>query len=125
MGDAGYHKDPNTGEGISDAFRDAELLAEAIDDGFSGRRALDEALADYERRRNEAALPIYEFTCQLATLQPPPPEMQQLFGALQGNQEETDRFFGLIAGTTPIPSFLAPANVQRILAAAGPAAAAA
>jgi flavin-dependent dehydrogenase len=35
VGDAGYHKDPITAQGISDAFRDAELLAEAIDDGFA------------------------------------------------------------------------------------------
>ena len=31
VGDAAYHRDPITGHGISDAFRDAELLAAAID----------------------------------------------------------------------------------------------
>jgi len=36
VGDAGYHKDPVTGRGISDSFRDAEWLAEAIYDGLSG-----------------------------------------------------------------------------------------
>ena len=39
VGDAGYHKDPNTAQGITDAFRDAELLAEAIDAGLAGRQA--------------------------------------------------------------------------------------
>src|SRR5207342_1418891 len=43
VGDAGYHKDPITGLGISDAFRDAALLAEAIDAGFAGRMPLDAA----------------------------------------------------------------------------------
>jgi flavin-dependent dehydrogenase len=118
VGDAGYHKDPITAEGITDAFRDAELLAEAIDAGFSGRRPLGEALADYEQRRNEAALPIYDFTCQFATLQPPAPDMQQLFEALRANQEEANRFFGTLAGTTPIPAFFSPENTQRIIAAA-------
>jgi hypothetical protein len=42
--------------------------------------------------------------------------MQQLLAALHGNQPETDRFFGTIAGTVPIPEFYAPENVQRILA---------
>jgi len=28
---------------------------------------------------------MYEFTCRLATLEPPPPEMQHLFGAIVGN----------------------------------------
>ena len=57
VGDAGFHKDPILAQGISDAFRDAELLANAIDAGFAGRTPLDEALRDYEQRRNDAALP--------------------------------------------------------------------
>jgi 2-polyprenyl-6-methoxyphenol hydroxylase-like FAD-dependent oxidoreductase len=103
VGDAGYHKDPITAQGITDAFRDAELLAEALDDGFAGRRPLADALADYERRRNEAVMPLYDLTCQFAALEPPPPEMQQLFAALRHNQEQTDRFFGTVVGTVPIP----------------------
>ncbi len=118
VGDAGYHKDPNTGLGISDAFRDAELLAEAIDEGLRGARPLDAALADYERRRNEAAMPLYAFTCQLASLEPAPPEMQRLLGALRGNQADTDRFFGVLAGSVPVAEFYGEENVRRIIAAA-------
>ncbi len=118
VGDAGYHKDPITAQGISDAFRDAELLAEAIDAGFSGRRPLEDALAEYERWRNEASLPIYEFTCQLAMLEPPPPEMQQLFAALRHDREQTNRFFGVMAGTVPVQEFFAPENLGRIMGAA-------
>jgi 2-polyprenyl-6-methoxyphenol hydroxylase-like FAD-dependent oxidoreductase len=113
-GDAGYHKDPIGAQGISDAFRDAERLATALDDGFSGRRPLDEAFAAYERARNEEVGAMYEFNCELAALEPPPPEMQQLFGALRGNQADTDRFFGLLAGTVPVPEFFSPENMQRI-----------
>jgi flavin-dependent dehydrogenase len=115
VGDAGYHKDPITAEGISDAFRDADLLAEAIDAGLSGRRPFDDALAEYERRRNEEAMPLYDFTYQLAALEPPTPEMQALFGALRTNQHEADRFFGTIAGTVPVGEFFAPENLARIL----------
>jgi flavin-dependent dehydrogenase len=121
VGDAGYHKDPITAQGISDAFRDAELLAEAIDDGLSGRCRLNDALADYERCRNEAVRPIYEMTYQFAALQPPPPEMQQLLAALRHDQAQADRFIGTIAGTVPIPEFFAPENVGRIMACAQPA----
>jgi len=118
VGDAGYHKDPNLALGISDAFRDAELLAEAVDRGFSGRQPLEEALAAYERQRNESALPAFELNFKFATLQPPPPEMQALFGALRGNQPETDRFIGALSGTVPIPEFFALVNIQRVLNAA-------
>jgi flavin-dependent dehydrogenase len=118
VGDAGYHKDSITAQGISDAFRDAEQLAEAVDAGLAGTRPVEEAMAEYERRRNELAFPIYEFTSQLASLEPPPPEMQQLFGALRGNQPDTDRFLGVLTGTTPVPAFFAPENVGRIMGAA-------
>ena len=55
---------------------------------------------------------------QFAMLEPPPPEMQQLFAALRSNQPATDRFMGTLAGTTPIPEFFAPDNIGRIMAAA-------
>ena len=82
VGDAGYHRDFITGLGITDAFRDAELLADAIDDGFTGRQPLEEALAEYERTRNEIATPLYEFTTKMAGLSgPPTPELFIQFGA--------------------------------------------
>ena len=120
VGDAGYHKDPITAQGITDAFRDAENLAEAIDEGFSGSRQLEEALADYERKRNEAVLPMFEMTCDLARLEPPPPEMQRLFAALRGNQRQIDRFFGVTAGTVAVTDFYAPVNIQQILSESVP-----
>jgi flavin-dependent dehydrogenase len=52
VGDGGYHKDPITAQGITDAFRDAQLLADAIDSGFSGAAPLEETLPEYERARN-------------------------------------------------------------------------
>ncbi len=115
VGDAGYHKDPCTAQGITDAFRDAELLAGAVDAGLSERRPWEEALADYERERNDAALAMYEFTCAMASFDPPTPEMQQLFGALHTNQAQTDRFLGVFAGTVPVQEFFAPGNLEAIV----------
>ena len=77
VGDAGYNHDPITAQGIHDAFRDAEQCAFALDHAWSGACAFDEAMAGYQRARDERVLPIYEFTCELATLAPPPPEMQR------------------------------------------------
>jgi flavin-dependent dehydrogenase len=118
VGDAGYHKDSITAQGITDAFRDAELLADAVDASFSGGRAFEDAMTQYEQQRNQAAMALYDLTCQFAMLAPPPPEMQQLFAALRGNQAATDRFMGTLAGTTPIPEFFAPDSIGRIMAAA-------
>lgn len=118
VGDAGYHKDPYAAQGIMDAFRDVELLVKAIDVGWAGRRPLEEALADYERQRNALALPLYEYDTQAASFAPRPPERQQIMAALQGNQEQTNRFFGLAEGTTSFSEFFSPENVQQIMVAA-------
>ncbi len=115
VGDAGYHKDPVTATGISDAFRDAEFLVEALDAGFSGRQPLQEALAAYEQRRNEVALPLYEMTCQTATFGPPPADMLALRAALRGNQADTDHFFSAMFQATPLAEFFAPENIARIM----------
>ena len=118
VGDAGYHKDPCTAQGISDAFCDAELLASALDEALSGRRPYGDAMADYHRRRDEHALPMYDLTCNLATLQPPPPEMQQLLGAVAGSLESMDAFVKMMAGVLPVPEFFAPEHVERIFSQA-------
>jgi flavin-dependent dehydrogenase len=74
VGDAGYHKDPFTARGVSDAFRDAELLANAVDEALSGRRTFEKAMATYERKRNEEAMPGYDETCAMASFLPVPPQ---------------------------------------------------
>ena len=118
VGDAGYNKDPITAQGISDAFRDAQLCTDALHDSFEGRRSFCEAMADYQHSRDQHALPIYEFTTQLASLEPPSPEMQQVLGAVHGNPEAMDDFVSLTAGTVSPIEFFDPANIARIMAAA-------
>ncbi len=122
VGDAGYNKDPITAHGISDAFRDAELCARAVDEALTGRRTYDDAMAGYHRARDQHVLPIYDFTTQMATLQPPPPEMERLLGSACGNQAAMDDFVSVIAGTLSPVDFFAPPNIERIMAGAAPAA---
>ncbi len=118
VGDAGYLKDFITAQGISDAFRDAELCAGALDEAFSGARSFDAAMGDYHRIRDERVLPIYEFTSQLAMLEPPPLELQQLLGAVCGNQQAMDGFAQVNAGVLSPADFFGEENVTRIFAEA-------
>ncbi|HUG85552.1 MAG TPA: FAD-dependent monooxygenase, partial [Euzebya sp.] len=60
VGDAGYFKDPQSAHGITDALRDAELLARAVDDGLSGRAPMASALARYEAVRDDLSLPLFQ-----------------------------------------------------------------
>ena len=122
VGDAGYNKDFITAQGISDAFRDAELCAGALDESLSGARDFNLAMGEYQSTRDEHVLPMFEFTCQFATLEPPPPEMQQVLGAVHGNQAAMDGFARVNAGVTSPADFFSEENVQRIFAAAGSAA---
>lgn len=115
VGDAGYLKDPITAQGILDAFRDAERCAFAIDEALGGRRTFDAAMSDYQRDRDAASLPMYDFTYMLAALEPPPPELQRLLGAIHGNQEAMDAFARLNAGTMSPAEFFAPEHVESIL----------
>lgn len=118
VGDAGYIRDPITAQGITDAFRDAELCATALDESLDGRRPFDVAMAAYQEARDAQVTGIYEFTTQLATLEPPPPEMQQLLGAVHGNQDAMDAFAGVAAGTVSPQEFFAPEHIGAVMAAA-------
>jgi len=60
---------------------------------------------------------LYEFTAQLASQEPPPPEMQQLLGAVHGNQEAMDGFARVSAGVTSPAEFFSEENVKRIFGA--------
>jgi hypothetical protein len=117
VGDAGYHKDPVTAQGISDAFRDVELVVDGLDDVFSGRQTFNETMSRYQKTRDEHVLPMYDFTCQMATMEPPPPEIAQVLGAVSTNRDASDAFASMIAGTLPVPEFFSPENIGRIMAA--------
>ena len=61
VGDAGYFKDPLTAHGITDALRDADLLARAIVEG--GTRSLE----TYQSERDALSLPFLRITDELAS----------------------------------------------------------
>ena len=67
VGDAGYMKDPVTGLGIADAFRDASLLSSALDAVLSDSASPEDALSDYQAKRDAAAMPLYEMTLMMAS----------------------------------------------------------
>jgi flavin-dependent dehydrogenase len=72
VGDAGYYRDAITAYGISDAFRDAELLAVALNRALAGDAEESAALAAYQRQRDQALAEIFEITCRLAAYPPVP-----------------------------------------------------
>jgi 2-polyprenyl-6-methoxyphenol hydroxylase-like FAD-dependent oxidoreductase len=116
VGDAGLTMDPISAAGIANALRDAEYLAEAAHQGLSGACPLEGALAQFQDRRDASAVPIYEFTREMAKLDPPPQEVIDLFVALRDNPKDTSDYFGVFAQTVSPAAFFAPDNVGRIIA---------
>jgi flavin-dependent dehydrogenase len=82
VGDAGYHRDAVTAYGISDAFRDAEFLAGAVDQALGAAAEETTALAHYEQQRDQSLREIFEITCLLAAYPPVPTfiELQKQLG---------------------------------------------
>lgn len=114
VGDAGYHKDPYMALGVADAFRDAGLLARAIDNGLSGRAPLDESLAEYETLRNEQVAEEYQENLRLARLEGPSVEALQLRAALKENQGQINLFAMVRGGMIPRDRFFNPENLLRL-----------
>jgi hypothetical protein len=81
----------------------------------SAARPLDDALVECQSTRDRRAKPMYDFTCQLATLEPPPPSMQRLFAALHGNQDATLELYSALTGSRPLPAFMNPEKLDRIM----------
>ncbi|MEV4536694.1 NAD(P)/FAD-dependent oxidoreductase [Asanoa sp. NPDC049518] len=117
VGDAGYVKDPVTGQGIQDAFRDATRCVAALDAALTGNTPYARAMAAYQRDRDEKSLPMYEYTCDMATLEPPPPDMRTVLAAIEGDQDANDEFARLNAGVESPAEFFAPDNVARLVGA--------
>ncbi len=119
VGDAGYHRDPITAQAISDAFRDACALAEALDLVLSRRADFGQKMAEYQCVRDETVRPMYQMTCSIAQLKPVNAWQQSLFEALHANPSATSAFFGTLAGTVPMELFYSRENLAKILQGAG------
>jgi flavin-dependent dehydrogenase len=116
VGDAAYHKDPLTGLGISDAFDYAELLADRVHEGLSGDRPMAEALAEYQRVRDETSHSSFEFTCSISTLELTP-QLLAVFRALGDKPEYAKDFYSMIGGGMTGEEFFAPERMAKLLGA--------
>jgi 2-polyprenyl-6-methoxyphenol hydroxylase-like FAD-dependent oxidoreductase len=119
VGDAGLVLDPISAQGISQAFRDAELLAEAVITAGAAGKPLGARLAQYHRRRDAAARPIFDFTSRLAEFAPPSPRQQLLMSAIAERPEQVQQFLGVFAGAIPQEQLFSLRSAVRLLGARG------
>jgi flavin-dependent dehydrogenase len=105
VGDAGYFKDPLTAHGITDALRDAELLARAI------MRGTTAAFADYETVRHELSRRLFEITDRIASFAWTDDELQSLQRAFSS---EMSREVRTLAALEPLPCLLPWASAPHV-----------
>ncbi len=80
VGDAGYFKDPITAHGITDAFRDAELLTDAV---------LRNRMQDYAEERDQLTGDFFRLTDRIASFDWSLPELKDLHLDLNRSMKPT------------------------------------
>jgi 2-polyprenyl-6-methoxyphenol hydroxylase-like FAD-dependent oxidoreductase len=118
IGDAGHYVDPITGQGINNALRSAELIAEAW---ARTRRRSDwmGAMADYQRRRDAYTRPFYDMVAmgeRLAGFAQSGIDLGTPFlRAIARRPEISSRYIGIFNGATPVAEFFHPLSMARLL----------
>ena len=105
VGDAGYFKDPITAHGITDALRDAELLADAVVAAAAGDQG---AFEEYHRTRDALSAELRDVTEQIAGYGWDHTEVYGLLRDLSAAQRAENRWLALKE-----PDGLAPAALKR------------
>ncbi|CAO5229883.1 NAD(P)/FAD-dependent oxidoreductase [Frankia sp. AgKG'84/4] len=113
VGDAGYHKDPLTGYGITDAFVHAELLADALHLGLSGAEPIDTAVAGYAQRRDSDSAGVFNLTVAMSELTLSP-FLRAVLTAVGQSPGYLRKFFTMVGGGYPSEEFFAPPNLAAL-----------
>ena len=96
VGDAGHFKDPSPGQGITDAFRQAEHLAGDVVEGLSGGRGVDAAMGDWWRWRDADARDMAWFAADLGRGGRVPPVLVELLRHVESDPAMVDRWFDVL-----------------------------
>ncbi|MCA2218265.1 NAD(P)/FAD-dependent oxidoreductase [Jidongwangia harbinensis] len=99
VGDAGHHKDSITARGITDAFHQAQALADAVGTDLHDPTRLDAALAGYAARRDDLVRDGYRDALATAALRPR--RRLRLLRAVAADPALTERFLATMAGIRP------------------------
>lgn len=116
-GDAGHHKDPATGMGMSDAFTSADLLADALHEALAGERSWDDALQEYEGRRDEVTANGFRLTLGAAALAPVPVHLLKFYELASARPALTERIFGVLGGSIRIEDVYSRESMAEVMGA--------
>jgi 2-polyprenyl-6-methoxyphenol hydroxylase-like FAD-dependent oxidoreductase len=114
-GDAGHHKDPTTGLGMSEAFASAEMLAAAVNEALVGGRPWTEALRSYQQRRDDATANGFRLTLSAAALKPLPTHLRRYYEAASRRPETVTRIIGALGGMIPVDDVFSAGRIASVV----------
>jgi len=116
VGDSGHFKDPTPAQGISDAMRQAERLADAIETGLGGRADIDAQLGRWWRWRDEDAYEMHRFASDLGAPGRPGPLHVQVIRDLAGEPAATEQMLRMLNHELRPSELFTPRRLGRALA---------
>jgi menaquinone-9 beta-reductase len=96
LGDAGHFKDPTPAQGISDALRQAEHLADAVEAGLGGAASIDDELGRWWRWRVQDALEMHWFAADLGAAGASPVLNAQILRDIAGDDEASEKLLRVL-----------------------------
>jgi flavin-dependent dehydrogenase len=90
VGDAGHFKDPTPAQGISDALRQAERLADTVEAGLGGAAGIDDELVRWWRWRDQDAEDMHWFSTDMGAGGTSPPLATQLIRDMADDDEAVE-----------------------------------
>jgi menaquinone-9 beta-reductase len=116
LGDAGHFKDPSPAQGIADALRQAEALAEAIAVGLGEAGDLGEELRRWWRWRDEDGYEMHWFATDMGATSAPTPVADQIIRDIAGDPEATENLLRMLNHEIRPSQLFAPNRVGRAAA---------
>jgi len=100
---------------MSDAFVSAELLATAADAALVGERPWNEALHDYQRRRDEATVNGFRLTLRAAALEPLSARLEHFYEVASTRPQTVTQIIGALGGVLPLDEVFSIPRIRAIV----------
>lgn len=115
VGDAGQHKDPIFGQGIGDAVRSAELLADCLLEAESAGTDLDSALARFRLKRDLDLMPNFQWMIQGKPADLTEAEFELIIDGLGTDPAQAERFVNVFSHAVSGSEFFGRLNASSLL----------
>jgi 2-polyprenyl-6-methoxyphenol hydroxylase-like FAD-dependent oxidoreductase len=113
LGDAGNFKDPSAAQGIADALRQAERLADALAAGLGGAASIDDQLRRWWRWRDEDAYEMHWFATDMGAAGASTPLANQFNHDLAKDEEAIEEFLRMLNHDLQPSQFFTPRRLGR------------